>query len=1244
MRKRSAASTTKPTFRLMAAGDLHWDQHSRFDECRRIHDWIALQVKRETPDVFLVAGDVYERASTPLERAGVAAWISEVAEVCPVMVVKGNHDRHRDLELLGKLHTRHRIVVEERAGIVTLGRDLVGSASMRSAELAFDRPRIAMLAWPDVETVAAMADRPMPHDLLDAKVLEAVRETLRDLGRQLAQVDAPRILLTHAMIAGAKKGPGQPLIGQELTLSLEDLALSGVALVVAGHIHAAQSWMHDGMQVHYTGSPFRTAYGQMETKSILLAEFTGPQLTAVRRLPTPARGMYLVQGRWAPPAAGEPGELMLDAEGRALCANAMLEIEQAEIRIRYDVDADQQALAREAAQEVKQQLLAAGAADVKLEAQKREVVRATASEVGLALSLEAKLVAFWKAKGTMPGPDRCSRLLSKLGQLDTEVERAAGAAGAVQLHQLRFFGFRPYRCEVDIDVDAIPGLVVAVCGKNGVGKSTMLELVPAALSRRFPTHGTLVDMAISRAAFVEAVISNGRRWTIRQTVDAEARGGKMRGKSLVLDDQGQPAFEGMGVTTYDTWAEKNLLPVSLLTSTQFGVQRSTGFLDMTDGERTAVVMRAIGGERYEVLAARAGDRARGAWLERGSLEGQLSAAAMQHGDVHAEEAMLEKAKFALLGAEKRLAGAKMDAEWLRRGQELRASRARVSAALGKIGAEVQEIGRKIADDREGLVEQAEQIRDAAERVARLTLQRDETKQDLERGLRDHRSLVAEAEQYSLQASTAEKAASAIRGKGGRLDRQSQLRDRLEVVIATAKQEIGGAVAKSAEAEREVERLRAEVDRLEGARLASSEDRIDALRGALEKVEDQTEASTSREIASTALHADEQMAQRAAFVPARLKQARVELRSLEASARTRADVVREWKVALGREGELATVTAEIQSTQEELTAIESVVFQRRKDEALAKERAAIAQFGLTAISDAVAQLDRDIARYRPLAARAESLAGAKARIAEWAARLEQLDALQSRTTTELEGLDKEIAALPALDAIGVDARLRQAEVELRRVVSEVGAAERGVEQAKAGEQQLASLRVSFAAAEEEISDWERLSRDLGKNGLQSAEIDCVGPELSELANDLLHTCYSTRWTVTMRAGKQSKDGSKELDGFEALVYDSEDGRTTDARNYSPGQKAILGEAMANALSIVACRRAGVDGPTLFRDETSGLDAQGMRAYVPMLRRVAQQVGANKIFLISHSEEMQELADARIEIADGRVSGPGVTCRA
>ena len=88
--------------------------------------------------------------------------------------------------------------------------------------------------------------------------------------------------------------------------------------------------------------------------------------------------------------------------------------------------------------------------------------------------------------------------------------------------------------------------------------------------------------------------------------------------------------------------------------------------------------------------------------------------------------------------------------------------------------------------------------------------------------------------------------------------------------------------------------------------------------------------------------------------------------------------------------------------------------------------------------------------------------------------------------------------------------------------------------------------------------------------------------------------------------------------------------------SARQNASWAFALALALTTIACRGKG-ERPTLVRDESgAALSAENARAYIAMLRTAASQIGADKVLLVSHSVDVQEMCDARVEIADGAFS--------
>lgn len=367
--------------RIVASGDHHFAEGARWDECLRVHDWIAGAVESLQPDLVFSGGDLFDRRSTARERNAVASWLQRLGEVAPVLVTRGNHDE--DLELLGRLRATHPIEIEQAASVHYLG----GVA-------------VAAMAWPRRSQLAARAGS---SALVEDAARDALRDVLRGLGDELAGFSphVPRVLLGHFMIDGAITSTGQPLIGAEMNVGLADLGLARADVTIAAHIHRPDFWMHDGAPIIYTGSPFRTAFGEIESKSILVVDVEldedGSRRVEWRRVPTPAAPMLLV----------DDGSVPADSYVRG-----------AEIRLRYEVAADEREGGRRRAEEQREALLARGAARVVIDEVVLSVTRARASEVTTASTLADKLRVYWRARGEELGAEREERLVVRAGELE----------------------------------------------------------------------------------------------------------------------------------------------------------------------------------------------------------------------------------------------------------------------------------------------------------------------------------------------------------------------------------------------------------------------------------------------------------------------------------------------------------------------------------------------------------------------------------------------------------------------------------------------------------------------------------------------------------------------------------------------------------------------------------------------------------------------------------------------------------
>lgn len=367
---------------ILHLGDSHFEEGSRWEECLRVHQAVVDIAGQVQPDVIAHCGDLYDKASTPTERLEACGIVRQLAELAPFFGVKGNHDRQLEMQLLARLRSRHPIRTCEATEVVGIG------------ELG-----IAMMAWP---SFASEFD-----DALQTKL----ENVFRGFGQELSAY-RNRLLIAHLMADGAVTSTGQPLIGHAMNIPLAAIDLAGAHATVLGHVHKPQTLREQPAPILYTGSPFRTTYGELEDKSVTLV-IIEDGVARCERIPTPARPMLHVDGHWEPAESGNGLVIALSLEqARAF--------KGADIRLRYTVPSEYREAARASAEATKARWLSEGAASVKVEAETVTSSRSRAPQVAAAKTLPEKIEALWESRGDRPEAPRDARILGRLGQLEAQ--------------------------------------------------------------------------------------------------------------------------------------------------------------------------------------------------------------------------------------------------------------------------------------------------------------------------------------------------------------------------------------------------------------------------------------------------------------------------------------------------------------------------------------------------------------------------------------------------------------------------------------------------------------------------------------------------------------------------------------------------------------------------------------------------------------------------------------------------------
>lgn len=767
--------------------------------------------------------------------------------------------------------------------------------------------------------------------------------------------------------------------------------------------------------------------------------------------------------------------------------------------------------------------------------------------------------------------------------------------------------------------------LIAICGKNGVGKSCLLELaIPGALYRTTPTRGGLTDLATARDAMLESVISVGEQtYTIRHLVDAISR----NGESVVTNGTGQPVYKSTKVSVYDTFAARHFPTEEELFVSTFAPQGSAGFIGLTDGERKAVLLRVLGISRYEKLAEKARKRAAEKRNALATLEARIADERGRSKPVADADYALATAQEAVTSADHRLAQAREELA------DAQASASSVDRLVAEYAAAREKRTGLLTRRRESMARQVDLEARITNNRAVLTLAVEirQAVADLERLRTDAARIAAEiatgrtaisrieTEQAALQK---RRAAAATRSERA----AARLNDRVRIEVAV--QDLPEYETDEEKAFDLVFERQMALDAIRRQHVAGMGERVQGLRGGLEHIAaiglGDHSALRPRDIAANTLSADDEAERLARELPEYEKTALLALDGARTAWTAAQQATAEARQLAARMPEILTAEADYAEAVSEGGAVETqaAALAEQHDEVRRElQRALESQ---TTNSGAIAEAE-------PLAKQAEALTRAETRIAE-------LEPQEQAVTRELAGLAAEIEAIPeppadpvAPDIAGALQRTQAVESEARTAHAALAVAERQATEATESEARLAVLIGEKLGIEADLADWNRLADDLGKSGLQALEIDAAGPELTARVNDLLHHCVGSRFSVLINTQPLSADGKRTLEGCEILVTDTVGGREAEASTFSGGERVIIGESISLALTMLGCQRTGVERPTLVRDETgAALDPENARAYVGMLRRAADFVGADRVLVVSHSPDVVALADARVQV--------------
>jgi len=339
--------------KVLHTADWHYQDRDH-DEIMKCVDFMIEFARKERPDVIIISGDITHSQNLKLDSMSartICRQISELSDIAPVAIIIGtpSHDG-KSAEILRFVRGKYQIHVSEKPEQLYLAG---GHLYTDSSGLQSETVEAIITQIPTPTKQFFQAENSIAET--DGQIAEALSHLLGALGAMAGEFSCPHILSGHFQMGGAFISETQQLMGRDIEISTDQIALANAHVVCLGHIHKQQEMPGN---VFYSGSITRQNFGELEAKGFMVHELstnTPGGLYESRFVETPARKLLKISEDFT----GELGTLEL---GMVLHSYSPDDLRDAHIKIDFKLWQDDAGKINQA--ELERSLIDAGAVQV----------------------------------------------------------------------------------------------------------------------------------------------------------------------------------------------------------------------------------------------------------------------------------------------------------------------------------------------------------------------------------------------------------------------------------------------------------------------------------------------------------------------------------------------------------------------------------------------------------------------------------------------------------------------------------------------------------------------------------------------------------------------------------------------------------------------------------------------------------------------------------------------------------------
>ncbi len=270
--------------KILHTSDLHLGkrlhQHSLLADQKHVLDQLVNHIVEHDPDLFIVAGDVFDRSLPPEDAMALFGdWLSDIRSkkpTLPIVIIAGNHDSGKRIAWASSLLHHDQIY-------------------LRGIPKTVESPIHLEAANGDLAEVWALpfawaGDLPQPEGEISSQV-GAFQAAIKII-KENQDPERPQLLVAHCVAQGGKESDSErQLLGQ--ATRLDNKVFDGFDYVALGHLHKPQSVTK---RVWYSGSPLAYSFSEDSDEKCALLIQVAKGSAEVTKLPLiPLRSMRVIE-------------------------------------------------------------------------------------------------------------------------------------------------------------------------------------------------------------------------------------------------------------------------------------------------------------------------------------------------------------------------------------------------------------------------------------------------------------------------------------------------------------------------------------------------------------------------------------------------------------------------------------------------------------------------------------------------------------------------------------------------------------------------------------------------------------------------------------------------------------------------------------------------------------------------------------------------------------------------------------